>query len=180
MFRKRALVRLIPAMMLAGGALISCQTSSNDTVEEEPRPYYSPFREGGGLTAWVEDAIKRGIGLQIHPDVAPYPDNRAVSRKKRISREELEEEGAMLSERVASMIGGWERIALTSDKQFDTLERLAWDMSNYTEEPRYAEAVNATMMLYPALRAIYYPVTGGGNQDWGVFEDSRGKKRHRR
>ncbi|MCP4639215.1 MAG: hypothetical protein GY851_02210 [bacterium] len=129
-------------------------------------PFYSPFREGGGLTAWANEAIKRGIGLQIHPNMQPYPDNR-LNYDDSVSRKELEREGRWISERVARMIGGWDFVATTSDKDFLSVEELAYDLQNCSQEPRFAEALSAAMMLYPPLRAVYYPVSAGKPGAWG-------------
>ena len=158
--------------------VLTCLTCTGcNTNTDVAGPFYSPFREGGTLTDWADNAIDQGIGQRIHRNVAPYPDNRVVSRNEKLSAKELQKEGKVLSERVAGMVGGWGHIADTSDISFAQLQGLALDLPRFRGEPRFAEALAATMMLYPALRAEYYPITAGSQSDWGGKEKKKKVKK---
>ena len=150
--------------VLAGTLLAGCQTAYY--VEEiEVHPFYSPFRGGGGLTPWAEEAVERGVGLQVYSDMAPYPDSRIINPGQAVSRRRLELENRVLSDRVARSLGGWDSIASSSDPPFNNIDDFAFELSGHTEEPRHAEALAATMMLYPGLRAVYYPATSGSAEE---------------
>lgn len=168
-------ISLRNVLMILSVLGISLLVQSCKTGNEVTHPYYSPFRESGALADWADIAIQQGIGQQVNPQMAPYPDNRVIDPNQRLSARKLEKENKALSERVARMVGGWEYIGETSDQMFSTLQGLAMHLPKYSNEPRFAEALAATMMLYPALRAEYYPVTAGSHNKWGSGTDSKKK-----
>jgi len=162
-------------LMVLSVLSVSLLVQGCKTGNEVVHPYYSPFRESGALADWADIAIQQGIGQQVNPHMAPYPDNRIIDPNQRLSARKLEKENKALSERVAQMVGGWDHIGESSDQMFTTLQGLAMHLPKYSNEPRFAEALAATMMLYPALRAEYYPVTAGSHNKWGSGSNSKKK-----
>lgn len=120
----------------------------------------SPFDEQGDLTQWAKTAIDKGIGLQLNPYVTPYPGNvgetseehsRPFKHRARLSRKDKR-----MADRAARLIGGWGRVETSSPVKYASAEELAQALFvNDQEHPRYAEALAATMMLYPQLKALY-------------------------
>lgn len=150
-----------PAIILLAG----CKTPQPNYP-----PYYSPFREGSdALTEWAQDAVDKGIGTPIY-GVGRYPMNRPYPAK--IKRRDLLRMQKANSDKVANMLGGWERIAETSDQEFMSLSEFALHIQRCDNEVFFTQALEATMMLYPPLGAAYYPMTAGRRPG---ATDSQGK-----
>lgn len=156
-------IHVLPVILVVASCATH-QAQPDPPPSPPPVVFYSPFLKSGTLTEWAETAIKRGIGIQIHPGVAPYPDGRVIQPDKKYTRKEQEED-QRVADRSANLVGGWAHIAETSDQTFERLEELALSMFvNNSDNVKYAEAVAATMMMYPELRATYYQTVSGGDR----------------
>ena len=146
-----------------GTLVIACNTVQGP-VPELPVTYYSPYLSSGALTEWAAAAVERGIGSQLYPNVMEFPDNRVLDdgvREWKVNKARKSER--IVAERSANLCGGWDFISKTSDKEFNTVDALAADLfARNVDDVRYAQALAATMMIYPELRSKYYIVNYGG------------------
>ncbi len=153
---------LLPLVLFLGVVFAGCITASAPSAPVGA-PFCSPFLESGELADWAVVAIRQGIGLQISPYVAPYPGNRVVPRDKPYRHRAVSLKDQRTADQAARLIGGWDLIDSTSTVKFAKAEDLALHLfSANAQHPRYAEALAATMTIYPKLRAVYYTVTSGG------------------
>jgi hypothetical protein len=145
---------------------VSCSTPGSSPDSEslvEPTEYYSPYLQSGVLADWADTAVKRGVGIQVHPGVAAYPDGRVIDPNRKYTREQYEED-IRVANRAANLVGGWDHIRETSDQTFASLEDLSLSLFvNNSESVQYAQALAATMMIYPELRAVYWQTVSGGS-----------------
>ncbi len=141
----------------------SCHTVQGP-VPALPDTFYSPYTADGSLAAWATRAIDRGLGNQLYTEVAAFPDNRATRGTTGVVKvNKTTKTDRIVAERSANLCGGWDFIARTSDKSFNTADALAVDLFiQHAGHPMYTEAVAAAMMVYPELRSKYYIVNYGG------------------
>jgi hypothetical protein len=136
------------------------------TLPPPAHPYYCPFNKDASLTAWAADAIQQGIGKQTIAGVMPYPDNRAAI-SGHWTKKDFRAGNEAVTERVAGMLGGWDKIAAGSEQSFASVQDLATMLNYYRDNPHFAAALDATSMLYPELRSVYAPQNLGAIPNWG-------------
>lgn len=158
---RRGAIWKMASLVLAGACFVGCARQSSLW---DRHAYYSPFRESGVLTDWATVAIRKGIGKQVHPNVAPYPDNRVIHAGQTHSRAKVEKEEREVAQRTAQLVGGWGYINSSSDLVYNSVDEFVLALNQHKDHPQYADALAASMMLYPLLRVEYYNLSYGASQ----------------
>jgi len=147
--------RVLPFLqgfVLIGGTLVLVAACA--TYEAPPRTAYcSPYLDNGELAEWASLAIKRGFGQRVVKGRSTYRNYGPLHNRK--ARRDVN--------KAIGAIGGWEAVESSSDVRFLSPEELALHLyHNHSDHIRYAEALAATMHIYPDFRVQYYRVTSPG------------------
>jgi hypothetical protein len=144
--------------------------------------FMSPFTQDDVLAPWVDKAISVKAGAQVGAAVGSIAAQQAMSHVPFVGGILGDAAGSAAGRAIAlSAIGGEEYIKSTSDISFNSLDDLAvYIYAKNSAHPAYADALDATMQIYPDLKqgyiaAIYKASNNGQSsgtmkQDAGLFK----------
>jgi hypothetical protein len=129
-------------------------------IEDNSGLYMNPYTEDGVLTQWVDKAVNAKIGSQAGALIGAQAGQKLLESIPLIGGLLGQEAGQALGREIAlKSVGGEEFLKESSDTSFNSIDDLALYLYvNYSSHKHYAEALDATMEIYPDLKLRYQAV----------------------
>jgi hypothetical protein len=145
---------MAPAVKMAPPEQIAAPEPIPDTTGE----FMNPYTEDGVLAKWVDKAMNAKMGAQAGSLIGAYAGQKAMENIPFVGGIIGQEVGNKLGREIAlKSVGGIDFVKETSDSSFKTVDDLALYMyATHSSHKHYAEALDATMAIYPELKQRYH------------------------
>jgi hypothetical protein len=130
---------------------------AKEPIDGTEGKYALPYTSDGVLTEWVEMAIDANIGEDLGGLVGSLLGQQLVIGVPLIGSTIGKNVGEEVGRTTAiNAIGGIEVLKDTSDLSFNSLEEMSrYLYKNHSSHPYYLQTIQATMIFYPELKAVY-------------------------
>lgn len=134
------------------------QLTAPAAIMDNSGAFMSPYTTDGVVAEWVDKAVNAKAGASIGGMAGAYAGQKLAENIPFVGGFLGEAVGNKLGREVAlKMSGGEEFIRSSSDISFNNVEDMAvWLYVNYSSNPHYQDALEATYAIYPELQSVYY------------------------